>query len=365
MNQLHSTNKDLESTNSPTQTFVAQRDILKWISNEYHDLNGTYYDVLDLPPSSLRFSQLVHIARPVLIRNCGIPSDSISRRWTDEYLLQRLADREISIAITPNGRADAVMDGPDGRKYFVEPHVQKMTMSNFLANLSTDCCIGDEVAGRMKEIHYLQSQNGNLYSNRYFDLGPKNDPSEFESLRSDVPSEILWCSEALGRSPDAVNLWIGDSASVTSIHSDPYENIYTVIRGAKHFTLLPPTEGWCLEEHTYPQARYTRSPVSSQLELELSDTTTPTVRWSSVTDPTVPGALPPEAHPIDITVRAGETLYLPAGWWHYVRQSEITIAVNYWYDMESRGMKWVWLNFLRGLRDPPSGNADVGDDDGP
>lgn len=90
----------------------------------------------------------------------------------------------------------------------------------------------------MKEIHYLQSQNGNLYSNRYFDLGPKNDPSEFESLRSDVPSEILWCSEALGkvvnichsdnvtrlqlssgRSPDAVNLWIGDSASVTSIHS--------------------------------------------------------------------------------------------------------------------------------------------------
>ncbi|KAI0921864.1 hypothetical protein AcW2_006713 [Taiwanofungus camphoratus] len=199
MNQLHSTNKDLESTNSPTQTFVAQRDILKWISNEYHDLNGTYYDVLDLPPSSLRFSQLVHIARPVLIRNCGIPSDSISRRWTDEYLLQRLADREISIAITPNGRADAVMDGPDGRKYFVEPHVQKMTMSNFLANLSTDCCIGDEVAGRMKEIHYLQSQNGNLYSNRYFDLGPKNDPSEFESLRSDVPSEILWCSEALGK----------------------------------------------------------------------------------------------------------------------------------------------------------------------
>jgi hypothetical protein len=27
---------------------------------------------------------------------------------------------------------------------------------------------------------------------------------------------------------------------------DPYENIYTVVRGAKHFTLLPPTEGWSL-----------------------------------------------------------------------------------------------------------------------
>lgn len=49
------------------------------------------------------------------------------------------------------------------------------------------------------------------------------------------------------RSSEAVNVWIGNGASVTSIHSDPYENIYTVIRGEKHFTLFPPTEGWCLQ----------------------------------------------------------------------------------------------------------------------
>jgi len=28
---------------------------------------------------------------------------------------------------------------------------------------------------------------------------------------------------------------------------DPYENLYTVVRGTKKFTLFPPTEGWCLE----------------------------------------------------------------------------------------------------------------------
>lgn len=27
---------------------------------------------------------------------------------------------------------------------------------------------------------------------------------------------------------------------------DPYENIYTVIRGSKTFTLLPPSEAYCL-----------------------------------------------------------------------------------------------------------------------
>lgn len=49
-----------------------------------------------------------------------------------------------------------------------------------------------------QEIHYLQSQNGNLYTNRYFDLNAEDDPSEFEPLRDDVPSEVHWCSEALG-----------------------------------------------------------------------------------------------------------------------------------------------------------------------
>jgi hypothetical protein len=29
--------------------------------------------------------------------------------------------------------------------------------------------------------------------------------------------------------------------------TDPYENIYTVIKGTKHFILFPPTEGWCLQ----------------------------------------------------------------------------------------------------------------------
>jgi jumonji domain-containing protein 7 len=24
-----------------------------------------------------------------------------------------------------------------------------------------------------------------------------------------------------------------------------------------------------------------------------------------------------------------------------------TIAINWWYDVEMRGMTWVWLNFLR------------------
>lgn len=59
-------------------------------------------------------------------------------------------------------------------------------------------------------------------------------------------------------------------------------------------------------------------------------------------------ALPVNVTPIQVRLQAGETLYLPAGWWHYVQQAkETTIAINWWYDMEMRGMHWVFLNFLR------------------
>ncbi len=47
-------------------------------------------------------------------------------------------------------------------------------------------------------MHYLQSQNGNLFTNRYFDLSGEEDLSEFEPLRDHIPSEVLWCSDALG-----------------------------------------------------------------------------------------------------------------------------------------------------------------------
>ncbi|KAH7887736.1 cupin-like domain-containing protein [Phlebopus sp. FC_14] len=327
--------EETESQQRPTVT----KSLLQWISQEYYDMNGSLYHTLDHPPTSLEFARLVHISRPVVIQGVEFPALT---RWTDQYLIQQMGERRISVAVTPNGRADAVVPGPDGRSYFAEPLVDTMNMQTLLAKLRSGCDSGTRYA------YYLQSQNGNLYSSTHFSSNA-DDHSEFEALRSDVPSEIQWISEAVDRRPDAVNLWIGGSDSVTSIHSDPYENVYTVVRGTKHFTLLPPTEGWCLQERLYPHGTYSRSESGSKLILVPSPPEMPHVRWSSVSDPHLPGALPPEAHPIHITLNAGETLYLPVGWWHFVRQSgDVTIALNWWYDAEMEGMNWVWLNMLRG-----------------
>ncbi|KAL4262044.1 Cupin-like domain 8 [Pleurotus pulmonarius] len=305
---------------------------LSWLSEEYFDLNGSHYETLRASPTALEFSRLVHISRPVVIEGFELPA---LHQWSDDYLIRKMGNRTFSVAVTPNGRADAVTKGPDGRLYFVEPYACDMTMEAFLST------IHDSKRKDEGNIHYLQSQNGNLFTNKYFG-GSSEDPSEFEPLRADVLAEVPWCTEALGRPPDAVNLWIGDSKSVTSIHNDPYENVYTVIRGAKHFTLLPPTDSCYLQERAYPHATYTRPNLSSQELILTPSLSVPAVRWSSIQDPGAPGALNERTHPIHISLTAGQTLYLPP---------------------ESQGMSWVMLRFLRGPPEVPSGNGS--DDESP
>ena len=147
------------------------------------------------------------------------------------------------------------------------------------------------------------------------------------------------------------------------------------MQGEKHFFLLPPTNSWCLKgsvyfrrwktlthslpERLYPHATYRRSSLDNALELVPSASDVHPVRWSSIVDPEEPEALPEDVLPIRVTLRAGESLYLPVGWWHYVRQSGLTFALNWWYDAEMRGMSWVMLNFLRNVEEIPLGNEET------
>lgn len=92
-------------------------------------------------------------------------------------------------------------------------------------------------------IFYLQKQDSNL-------------TKEFPELLPDIDSELSWASEAFGSKPSAVNLWIGDQRSVTSLHKDPFENIYCVVNGWKDFVLLPPTDRPWLPYKNLPVAQY-------------------------------------------------------------------------------------------------------------
>lgn len=110
-----------------------------------------------------------------------------------------MKEKCISISITPNGYADAIVSSEKNDKiieYFVTPEEKLMTMNQFLDCLEFP---SDDFTG----ICYLQKQNSNL-------------TEDFPELLSDIEEEIEWASECFRNKPDAVNLWIGDERAITS-----------------------------------------------------------------------------------------------------------------------------------------------------
>ncbi|KAJ3152979.1 JmjC domain-containing protein 7 [Geranomyces michiganensis] len=246
--------------------------------------------------------------------------------------------REVTVSVTPNGLADAVV-----QDRFVLPFEQKLPFTKLLDELSSKhspppAWQSGQATG-VPPVYYVQSQNDNL--------GSSGD-NEFEPLLNDVPRDIDFATAALGKKPDAVNVWFGSANASTSVHKDHYENLYLVIAGVKTFVLIPPTELFCLYEKPFPTARYVPSstPLTPQtLWSIVDDVPLATTPWASV-DPIQPdiNAFPlfRYCRPIVVNLSAGEMLYLPSLWGHQVLQQEqeleggfrAAIAVNYWYDME-------------------------------
>ena len=71
-----------------------------------------------------------------------------------------------------------------------------------------------------------------------------------------METDIPWARIALGRRSEAINLWLGNSKSVTALHKDNYENVFCQVIGSKHFVLLPPIEAPCVNEQILPCATY-------------------------------------------------------------------------------------------------------------
>ncbi|KAJ3212901.1 JmjC domain-containing protein 7 [Dinochytrium kinnereticum] len=204
---------------------------LERLSHEARDFGACELDYHDGPPTPLEFLRMIHVGRPVIITNVATKWPAM-KKWTDRnYLESTLGSNPLTVAVTPNGLADAVVGDR-----FVLPHEASMTFSEFASKVSTVDV--DEIRG-WKEgdvssgVHYIQTQNNNIHG-------------EFKNLLQDVPESIAFADEAIGEKPEAVNFWIGSTHAVTSTHKDHYENLYVVISGEKEFVLIPPTDTWRL-----------------------------------------------------------------------------------------------------------------------
>lgn len=312
-------------------------DPIAELITSFNELNADSVEELDEEPSPLEFMRYVARNTPFVVRG-GASDWPAVKRWTASYLRESLAGHHVNVAVTPYGNADAPTD-QDGHLIFAKPHEEEQLFSSFLDYLTSQELSSHSSPESRGEVRYAQTQNDNLRN-------------EYSSLYSQVPPSIPFARIALQNEPDAVNLWIGSSASVTALHRDNYENVYVQVAGRKHFVLLPALCQPCVNEQELEPASYVREARGLRLQKEDGDKV-PFATWDP-DNPTIRSTKYSHlARPLRVTLEPGDMLYLPAMWYHKVSQScseeGICVAINYWYDMEFSGSLYSLVSLVRTL----------------
>lgn len=299
----------------------------------YNELNSSRIDELSEVPSALEFMRYVRLNRPFVVRG-GAKDWSATQTWDIKILKELLEGQTVQVAVTPAGNADSPTRNAEGELIFVKPWEEQQTFSSFIDFISSQEL---HSSPSVPEVRYAQTQNDNLRN-------------EYATLFSHVEKDISWVRIALQEEPEAVNLWIGNSRSVTALHKDNYENLYVQICGEKKFCLVPPLAYACVAERELRPAAYVRKENGSLEIQEEEGDKVPFPTW----DPDGGGQetkYSQYAQPIRVTLHPSDILYLPALWYHKVSQSTneegICCAVNYWYDLEWGGSFYPLCNFVR------------------
>ncbi|BFZ55424.1 hypothetical protein PYCC9005_002465 [Savitreella phatthalungensis] len=298
-----------------------------------HGTGGTskVFDYSDADPDPELLVSLKDLNHPCIFRAGAVDYGCLSDWQSMAYLRAQMGDDAlVTAAFTPDGRADAI--SRIGKAcHFVLPFERQISFRQVVDWLGEP--------RKSSGVLYLQLQNGSL-------------GREFASLAQDVDACGPHWARALGHSEHVggdesrplCNLWLGSSHSATTTHNDPFENLFMQVTGRKRFILWPPEDVAFMREREYPSGRYRADMTIDRSEVPVA---WPMPAW------------PPDARasPMQVTLNEGELLYLPAMWWHSVRQVDSRgrdgpprcLSVNWWYDLDFGGAHWAQWKLLERL----------------
>eukprot|EP00979_Chaetoceros_neogracilis_P001732 scaffold307_cov238-Chaetoceros_neogracile.AAC.3 len=380
--------------------------ILSQFSSDVASLHATPIAILEEAPTPLVFMrEYVALSKPVLIRNNAFPLVTL------DDIVEGNEDVNLHVDVTPDGHGDTIRE-VDGEPMFVMPSSKEMRLDEFRDGLRKQqiMMMNSKSCTTKKSRHIKYDDDGlQKFSRDNHDIGidigigidgdcdlasqdcpeilyysRQNDclRNELQPLTALFPPTISFAEEALNLKPDAVNLWIGNEASVSSMHKDHYENIMCVTAGEKVFTICPPSDALYLKEASFPSGTFRKQDRGTDNNTDYNTNTSiwtvdaemvedeegkhpQMVRWL---ESDVERLLPPfskieqqssleqnpllkHAHPMRVHVKAGEMLYLPSLWYHRVTQTCETVAVNYWYDMRFDSPGWCTFNLFQHIND--------------
>jgi hypothetical protein len=255
----------------------------------------------ETPPSLEEFQQyLLSSNRPIII--CGAISHwpaLSSHPWASPEYLLSLTNRGMRLVPVEVGRA--YTDPSWGQKI--------VTFRDFL-----DTYMTSEAA----EIGYLAQHT-------LFTQIPK--------LRNDIVIPD-YCYSDPGKLPDNVaptppleepliNAWLGPRGTVSPLHTDPYANVLAQVMGSKYVRLYAPQETPRLFPRGIEEGGVDMS-NTSRIEVEAEGGGEELMEeerevWK-------------QAEYVECVLKEGELLFIPAGWWHYVRSLEASFSVSFWWN---------------------------------
>jgi hypothetical protein len=225
-------------------------------------------------PSRQEFLDRFYAAnQPVLIEGAMDNWPALGA-WTAENLKRRLGSQLVEVQANRSSDANYERDSTRLR--------QTMPFGEFVDRVESAGCSND---------WYITAKNAGPNALSLAELW--NDIVAFpEYLRDDLNNRGFF--------------WFGPAGTITPLHHDLTNNLMAQVRGSKLVRLVAPFD--------LPRV-YNDVHCYSQVDLGNPDFT----RFPLLKDATI----------IDVTLHPGEVLFLPVGWWHYVRSLEISITMTF------------------------------------
>ncbi len=137
---------------------------------------------------------------------------------------------------------------------------------------------------------------------------------QIPELLNDIEAAPFLCGD---KGPLKLNAWIGTGGTRTPCHFDTYDNLLAQVIGAKYIRCFHPSQTSKLHVMKQSDTIYGSQGNMSAVNCEMED-------FSA-------HPMAKEAIFVETILFPGDVLFIPSGYWHYVRSLSTSASVNYWF----------------------------------